>query len=50
MRYEAEMNNQKVVLTNYDWVVKSKGISYSVLLHEGDKLIVGMVNKMAINS
>lgn len=50
MRYEAEMKNEKIILTNYEWEIKSKGISFKVLSHEGDKLVVGMVNKMAINS
>jgi hypothetical protein len=49
LRYEAEMNNEKLILTNYDWDIKSKGIRYVVLSHEGDKLEVGMINKVAIN-
>ena len=49
MRFEAEMNNEKPILKNHKWDT-AKGIQYVVLSHEGDKMVVGMYNKRAINS
>ena len=47
-RYEAEMNSEKINLKNYTWKT-SKGIEYTVLSHEGDKLVIGMINLTAIH-
>lgn len=46
---EAELNDERVNLTNHTWKDK-KGTIYKVLKHEGDKLVIQVENKRAMNS
>ena len=46
---EAEMNDERLQLTNYTWK-NAKGTQYKVIKQDGDKMIVSVYNKRAINS
>lgn len=46
---EAEMNDQRLNLTNYAWHDR-KGTTFTVLSHLGDKMVISVHNKKAINS
>ena len=48
MVIDAELNDEKINLTNYTWKDR-KGIEYKVLSQNGDKLVISVYNKRAIN-
>lgn len=49
MIVEAELNDERLILTNYSWKDR-KGTLFKVLQHDGNKLVIMVENKRAINS
>jgi DNA-binding phage protein len=48
IRYDTELSGEIAQIAHHTWKT-SKGIEYKVLSHKGDSLVVGVINKMAIN-
>ena len=48
IRYEAEMRGEIISLKLHSWKT-SKGIQYHVLSHEYNKLVISVINKLAIS-
>lgn len=46
---ESELQDRRITLTNMAWKDR-KGTEYKVLKHEGNKLVISVYNKRAMNS
>jgi len=45
---EAEMRDERMTLTHYTWK-DTKGTQYKVLRHDGNKMVISVLNKRAMN-